>query len=85
MHKPNYIKVAFWNVGNLFDIEKNEIATDFEFTPERGWTKDVRDRKLNNLAKVIKSMNFTDIPMNQILSLTYWYYAKWKIKSCLKN
>jgi hypothetical protein len=60
MHKPNYIKVAFWNVGNLFDIEKNEIATDFEFTPERGWTKDVRDRKLDNLAKVIKSMNFTD-------------------------
>lgn len=59
MNKSNCIKVAFWNVGNLFDIKENEIATDSEFSPERGWTKDVRDKKLENLTKVIKSMNFS--------------------------
>jgi hypothetical protein len=54
------IKIAFWNVGNLFDIEKNEIATDFEFTPEKGWTKEVRDIKVENLSKIIKSMKYNE-------------------------
>ena len=62
MSKPRRIKVAFWNAGNLFDIEKNEIATDSEFSPERGWTREVLDNKLENLAKVIKSMNFNFNP-----------------------
>jgi len=52
------IKIAFWNVGNLFDIEKNEIATDFDFTPEKGWIKEVRDIKVENLSKIIKSMKY---------------------------
>jgi hypothetical protein len=32
------IKIAFWNVGNLFDKTASELATDLEFTPEFGWT-----------------------------------------------
>ena len=59
MVPQKYIKTAFWNVGNLFDIEKNEIASDFEFTPEKGYTTEVCDKKLENLAKIIKSMNFS--------------------------
>lgn len=59
MVPQKYIKTAFWNVGNLFDIEKNEIASDFEFTPEKGYTTEVRDKKLESLAKIIKSMNFS--------------------------
>ena len=42
----------------IFDIEKNNISSDFEFTPEKGYTKEVRDIKLENLSKIIKSMNF---------------------------
>lgn len=58
MKAQNYLKIAFWNVSNLFDIEKNNISSDFEFTPEKGYTKEVRDIKLENLSKIIKSMNF---------------------------
>jgi hypothetical protein len=30
------IKIAFWNVGNLFDTTASELATDLEFTPADG-------------------------------------------------
>lgn len=58
MNSSNIIKVAFWNLENLFDINKNYIAKDLEFTPEKGWTDEVKKKKLDNLAKVIKSMDF---------------------------
>ena len=32
------IKVAFWNLQNLFDTTASEIAADLEFTPDDGWT-----------------------------------------------
>lgn len=51
------IKVAFWNVQNLFDITASPIAADLEFTPEQGWTQDVFDSKVANLATIIKQMH----------------------------
>lgn len=51
------IKVAFWNLQNLFDTKASEIAADLEFTPSEGWTQPVLNAKLNNLADVIKSMD----------------------------
>jgi hypothetical protein len=51
------ITIAFWNLGNLFDVSSSEPALVHEFTPERGWTYEVLDKKLENLAKVIKMLN----------------------------
>src|SRR5262245_46136604 len=51
------IKIAFWNVQNLFDTTASEIAADLEFTPEQGWTNEVFDVKVANLASIIKKMH----------------------------
>jgi Endonuclease/Exonuclease/phosphatase family len=55
--KMNQITIGFWNLQNLFDTNATDIASDFEFTPQRGWTKEVLNIKLENLAKVIKSID----------------------------
>ncbi|AOS83294.1 hypothetical protein BIU88_03530 [Chlorobaculum limnaeum] len=51
------IKVAFWNLQNLFDTTASSIATDLEFTPEQGWTDEVFDIKIANLASIIRQMH----------------------------
>jgi len=51
------IKIAFWNLQNLFDTTASEIAADLEFTPEKGWTQEVSGKKLANLAEVIRLMH----------------------------
>ncbi|MBI3249101.1 MAG: hypothetical protein HYZ50_21570 [Deltaproteobacteria bacterium] len=51
------IKVAFWNVENLFDTTASDIATDLEFTPAQGWTQAVFELKVKNLAAIIKQMH----------------------------
>ena len=51
------IKVAFWNVGNLFDAKPSEMAADFEFTPEHGWTEAVYKAKVANLATAINGLH----------------------------
>jgi hypothetical protein len=56
------INIAFWNVENLFDTTASPIATDLEFTPEQGWTPEVFDRKLENLASIIRQMHGGDGP-----------------------
>ena len=51
------IRVACWNLQNLFDTTASNIAADLEFTPEQGWTAEALDKKLTNLATVIKAMH----------------------------
>src|SRR5918995_1286762 len=51
------IKVAFWNLGNLFDTSSSVIGSDLEFTPERGWNDAAKDKKIENLANVINSLH----------------------------
>lgn len=51
------IKVAFWNVENLFDTTASPIAADLEFTPAQGWTQAVFDLKVKNIAAIIKQMH----------------------------
>ena len=51
------IKVAFWNVQNLFDTIASPIAADLEFTPEQGWTAEVFAVKVANVAAIIKQMH----------------------------
>lgn len=50
------IRIAFWNLENLFDTTASEIAADFEFTPEKGWDEAALDAKVTNLASVISLM-----------------------------
>lgn len=56
------IRVSFWNLQNLFDTSASVLATDFEFTPENGWTQAVFDAKVQNLAAVIKQMHDGQLP-----------------------
>ncbi len=51
------IKVAFWNLQNLFDTTPNAIATDLEFTPAEGWTQAAFEAKRANLAAIIALMH----------------------------
>lgn len=51
------INIAFWNVQNLFDTTASPIATDLEFTPEQGWTDEVFDIKVANIASIIRQMH----------------------------
>ncbi len=51
------ITLAFWHDQNLFDTTASPIAADLEFTPKQGWTSEVFDIKVANLAKIIKQMH----------------------------
>ena len=51
------IKVAFWNLENLFDTTASAIATVLEFTPAEGWTDAVMQAKIQNLAEVVKLLH----------------------------
>lgn len=51
------IKIAFWNLQNLFDTTVSEIAADLEFTPDKGWGQAAFDAKVKNLASVINLMH----------------------------
>lgn len=53
--------VAFWNLENLFDVNKSPRRTDkLQRTigsELKGWTKNVLDKKIKQLASVINQMN----------------------------
>jgi hypothetical protein len=51
----NDINVAFRNLGNLFDIQLNDISSDLEFTPNKGWNEKDCDIKIQNLTNIIKT------------------------------
>ena len=56
------IKIAFWNLQNLFDVTISEIAADLGYTPGNGWTEEVMNQKIENLAAVINRMHDGDKP-----------------------
>ncbi|MDZ7624048.1 MAG: hypothetical protein U5J96_06320 [Ignavibacteriaceae bacterium] len=53
------ILVAFWNLENLFDTIDDPNINDEAFLPngEMEWTEDRLDKKMYNLARVIRAMN----------------------------
>jgi hypothetical protein len=52
------INVAFWNLGNLFDTSSSlSVASDLEFTSQRGWDDTAKEKKIENLAKTINSLH----------------------------
>ena len=55
--KKNYV-IGFYNLENLFDIYNDPMKNDEEFLPEgkNKWTEAKYQKKLQNMAKVIRSM-----------------------------
>ena len=51
--------LAFWNTENLFDTIDDQEINDEEFLPngEMQWTEDRLDKKMFNLARIIRMMN----------------------------
>ncbi len=62
--KSDEIYVASWNLENLFDTVDDPNKFDEEFTPNGSgnWTEERLEHKLENLAKVISSMDDGDGP-----------------------
>ena len=55
--KKNYV-IGFYNLENLFDTYDDPVKNDEEFLPEgkNKWTEAKYQKKLQNMAKVIRSM-----------------------------
>lgn len=65
LHTPkNGLTFAFYNVENLFDTIDDQTINDEEFLPSaKGqWNTAKLNRKLDNIARVISSMDTTDFP-----------------------
>lgn len=50
------LRVAWWNLENLFDTVDDPISRDFEFTPAHGWTQEAYEAKRDNLAAVLAEL-----------------------------
>jgi len=57
--KSDTLFVASWNLENLFDTVNDTLKEDEEFTPGsiKQWNAERLEKKLYNLARVIRSMN----------------------------
>jgi hypothetical protein len=51
------IRVAWWNLENLFDIQDDPISRDFDFTPAEGWTAQAYAAQKQNLAAVLDELH----------------------------
>jgi predicted extracellular nuclease len=56
--------VVFYNVENLFDTEDEPAKEDDEFTPgsKLAWDQEKYNKKINDLAHVISSVNPSELP-----------------------
>ncbi len=54
--------LAFYNVENMFDHIDDPLTNDKEFTPSgrKRWTKNIADKKINNIAEVISKIKSTE-------------------------
>lgn len=58
------LTIAFYNVENLFDLEDEPGKMDEEFMPnsEKKWNQERYIKKLNDLSKVLSSINRNELP-----------------------
>lgn len=56
-------RIAFWNVENLFDTQRDTLIHDEQFTPEGEyhWNKVRYEKKVQDIFKVIVAMDCPDI------------------------
>jgi len=76
-----HLKIASYNVENLFDLNKNGNEYD-EFIPytQANWNKKTYTIKLKNIAKVIKDINSDIIALQEIESSTSLKDLKLELK-----
>jgi len=57
------IRIAFYNVENLFDTKDDPKTLDEEFTPksDKEWTDERYQEKLDHLAEVFAGMDYPDV------------------------
>lgn len=67
----NYV-IGFYNLENLFDIYDDPVKNDSEFLPEgkNKWTQAKYEKKLHNMAKVIRSMADNNKRWHTILGIS---------------
>ena len=67
----NYV-VGFYNLENLFDVYDDPVKNDSEFLPEgkNKWTEAKYQKKLQNMAKVIRSMKDENGAWHAILGVS---------------
>jgi predicted extracellular nuclease len=63
-NKKRNLTVVFYNVENLFDTENTPGGNDAEFTPEseKKWTLERYQKKLEDISKVLASVNQKELP-----------------------
>ncbi len=63
-NKKKCLTIAFYNVENLFDLEDEPGKHDEEFTPqgEKNWTQERFTKKLEDISKVLSSINQNELP-----------------------
>ncbi len=54
--QPLSIRVAFWNLQNLFDTALSPMAAELEYAPIYGWDRPMCDSRIRCLAQVISRM-----------------------------
>ena len=69
--QQNYV-IGFYNLENLFDIYDDPVKNDNEFLPEgkNKWTQAKYEKKLHNMAKVIRSMADNNKRWHTILGIS---------------
>ncbi len=62
--RENSIRIGFYNMENLYDIENDSLKNDDAFTPDgdNHWNKSRYYRKINNLGKVISTIGGWEAP-----------------------
>ncbi|MFC2112050.1 hypothetical protein ACFLTA_02175 [Bacteroidota bacterium] len=62
--KDEIFSLMFYNVENLFDTESDPEIDDTEFTPdsEKAWDIEKYEKKLDDIASVIKAVNKAELP-----------------------
>ena len=78
--KNKEIKVAFWNVENLFDLENDPLTNDDEFAigGEKSCTQEILDLKIEHLQEVIEEIDadivgFCEVENRKICELLNTY------------
>jgi predicted extracellular nuclease len=63
-NKKRNLTIVFYNVENLFDTENTPGGNDAEFTPEseKKWTPERYQKKLEDISKVLASVNQKELP-----------------------
>jgi Endonuclease/Exonuclease/phosphatase family len=51
------LRIAWWNLENLFDTVDDPISRDFDFTPAEGWTEEAYAAKRANLAAALDELH----------------------------